>query len=72
MLLFLKFARAGTLTRTELSANFDMLSSFMLSIGPLVVLVGLISVNALLLVSANGAGADIFSIYKATTKAEEI
>lgn len=60
VLLFLKFAREGTLMWTaELSANFGMFSNSMLSIRLVVVLVELISVSFLLLLCAKG---DIFSI----------
>lgn len=63
VLLFLKFARNGTVARTEHSANFGMPSTKpRLSIWLMVVVVELISVSFLLLLCAKGVD-DIFSIY---------
>lgn len=68
VLLFLKFAREGTLIRTaELSANFGIFSNSMLSIRVVVVLVELISVSFWLLLCAFGVDDDIFSIWRENT-----
>lgn len=67
VLLFLKFDREGTLSRTaELSANFGMFSNSMLSNRLLVVLVELISAGFLLLLCAKGVDDNIFSLKENT------